>query len=91
MSDGYAHAAKALERVWAGQGSVKEVCCLLQAVTSLLQFSYWTRCGVQAVLGRHNHKLDAKQKRFAYALVCETLKFNEVCTLRGTCMLLLPH
>jgi putative methyltransferase len=54
MSDGYNHAATALDRVWAGRGSVNE-----------------------AVLGKHNDKLSTKQRRFAYALVCETLKFNE--------------
>jgi hypothetical protein len=31
----------------------------------------------QAVLGNHNNELTSKQKRFAYALVCETLKFND--------------
>ena len=52
MADGYSHAAAALERVWAGRGSIKE-----------------------AVLGKHNDALSNKQRRFAYALVCETLKY----------------
>ena len=54
MADGYSHAAAALDRVWAGRGSIKE-----------------------AVLGKHNDRLSNKQRRFAYALVCQTLKFNE--------------
>lgn len=54
MSDGYSHAATALEKIWMGRASVAE-----------------------AVMGKHNDKLSDKQRRFAYALVCETLKFNE--------------
>jgi putative methyltransferase len=39
----------------------------------------WTGRGSikEAVLGKHNDALSNKQRRFAYALVCETLKFNE--------------